>query len=466
MRDRRECSESMRELIDELYPLCRSITGDGVRRTLEILGRLIPIETTEVPSGTPAFDWTVPDEWNVRDAWIRGPDGSRVVDFRRHNLHLLNYSEPVHATLGLAELEPHLHSLPEQPDLIPYRTSYYRRTWGFCLPDRQRRQLAAGDYEVRIDSTLEPGHLTYGEHVVAGESDDEILVSCHVCHPSLANDNLSGIAVTTHLARLLARRPRRFTYRFLFIPGTIGSIVWLARNESRVDRIRGGLVAANLGDPGDFHYKRSRRGDGAIDHAVVRALEESGEPYRVEDFVPYGYDERQYCSPGFDLTVGSLTRTPYGRYPEYHTSADDLDFVHDDELAASLEMYLAALEILVAEAPDAGAAAGAEAVPVERAPGPGRILVSTHPRCEPQLGRRGLYGSLGGSEAGREEQLAMLWVLNLADGRHSLTDMARRSGLELATVERVAGRLEEAGLLVERSGERPREGSPEGSAEE
>ena len=432
----------MRELARELYPICRSITGDGVRRSLEIMGRIVPIETHEVASGTPVFDWTVPNEWNIREAWIKDPSGRVVVDFRDHNLHVLNYSAPIHATLGLAQLEENLHSLPDQPDLIPYRTSYYKETWGFCLADRLRRALPDGDYEVMIDSTLEPGHLTWGETVLPGELDDEILVSCHVCHPSLANDNLSGMAVATHLARLLSESERRYTYRFLFIPGTIGSIVWLAMNESVTSRIRGGLVAANLGDAGSFHYKRSRRADAPIDRAAIRALEESGEPYVVEDFIPYGYDERQYCSPGFDLAVGSLTRTPYGRYPEYHTSGDDLDFIQDDELAASLAMYLATIELLENERLE----------PREEiqpsGPGPGRVLVSTNPKCEPQLGKRGLYGSLGGSESGREEQLAMLWVLNLADGLHSLEDMAQRSGMPLGTIERVAARLEEADLLV------------------
>ena len=326
----------------------------------------------------------MPDEWNVRAAWVRGPEGERIVDFADHNLHLLNYSKPFERRMGLEQLEQHLHSLPDQPDLIPYRTSYYRRTWGFCLPHRLRETLGPGEYEVMIDSTLEPGALTYGEHLLPGESDEEILISCHICHPSLANDNLSGIAVATHLALALARKPRRFTYRFLFIPGTIGSITWLAGNEETAARVRGGLVAANLGDAGAFHYKRSRQGNAAIDRAAQLALEESGEPFAVEDFVPYGYDERQYCSPGFDLAVGSLTRTPYGRYPEYHTSADNLDFVEDDELLASLDMYLATLENLESIPPE-----DAAADEVRRQPGEGRVLISTNPKCEPQLGKAG-----------------------------------------------------------------------------
>ncbi len=437
---------SMRGLLRALYPICRSITGDGVRRTLEILGELVEIEVSEVPSGTEVFDWTVPLEWNIREAWIKNPRGERIVDFAEHNLHILNYSAPLHRVMPLAELEGHLHSIPSQPDLIPYRTSYYERTWGFCLPHDQREALAPGEYEVMVDSTLEPGSLTYGEHVLPGESDEEILVSCHVCHPSLANDNLSGIAVTTHLALALARRPRRYSYRFLFIPGTIGSITWLARNEASAARIQGGLVAANLGDSGAFHYKRSRRGDTSMDRAALRALQESGKPFETRGFVPYGYDERQYCSPGFDLAVGSLSRTPYGRYPEYHTSADDLDFVKDDELLGSLDMGLAIVDVL-----ESGRAGAGEAAATPRTPGAGRVLVGTNPKCEPHLGRRGLYGPLGGSERGREEELAMLWVLNLADGGHSVVDIVERSGLDPDRVDEAVERLEAAGLLEERS---------------
>ncbi len=415
----------LRRLLERLYPICRSITGDGVRRTLEVLGELAPLEVHEVPSGTAVFDWTVPDEWNIRDAWIKDPAGEKIVDFRRHNLHLLNYSEPVQGTFELEELETHLYSLPDQPRLIPYRTSYYQRTWGFCLPHELRQRLAPGRYEVRIDSTLEPGHLTYGECLLAGASEEEVLISCHVCHPSLANDNLSGMAVAAFLARRLAAAERRWSYRFLFIPGTIGSITWLARNRRRARRVRAGLVAANLGDRGRFHYKRSRRGDAEIDRAAVQALRDAGEEFEVEAFVPFGYDERQYCSPAFDLPVGSLTRTPWGRYPEYHTSADDLGFVDDAALERSLELYFEVTRILEGN----------------------RRYLNLEPHGEPQLGKRGLYASVGGGDEGREAQLALLWVLNLSDGEHDLLAIAERSGLSFARLRRAADRLLEAGLL-------------------
>ncbi|MGB6992983.1 MAG: DUF4910 domain-containing protein [Thermoanaerobaculia bacterium] len=420
-------ADEMRRLMTELFPICRSITGDGVRRTLEIVRRLVPLEVIEVPSGTAVFDWTVPDEWNIRDAYIKGPDGEKVVDFGEHNLHVVGYSVPIRQTMPLDELEKHLHSLPEQPELIPYRTSYYNEIWGFCLSHARRASLEEGEYEVVIDSSLEPGHLTYGELVLPGEREEEILISCHVCHPSLANDNLSGLAVAVFLAKALEAAERRFTYRFLFIPGTIGSITWLARNEETSQRIRAGLVAANLGDPGSFHYKRSRQGDTEIDRAVQVALRDTGEEYRVEDFVPFGYDERQYCSPGFDLAVGSLTRTPWGQYPEYHTSADNLELVTDDSLQGSLEMYLEVVQILEQN----------------------RRFRNLNLKCEPQLGKRGLYGSLGGGTEGRDQQLARLWVLNLSDGEHTLLDIAERSGMSFARVAEAAEALLAAELLAE-----------------
>ena len=270
------------------------------------------------------FDWTVPREWNIRDAYVKGPDGRRVIDFQESNLHVVGYSVPVRVRLPLAELRKHLFSRPDRPDVVPYRTSYYAESWGFCVSHRQLEQMPEGEYEVVIDSTLEAGSLTYGEYYLRGATDDEVLISCHICHPSLANDNLSGMALVAHLARHLSSRPRRYSYRFLFIPGTIGSITWLARNEEQASRIRHGLVVTGVGDPGPFTYKRSRRGDAEIDRAAAHVLRHAGGPYSIRDFSPYGYDERQFCSPGFNLPVGCLMRTPHGEYPEYHTSADDL----------------------------------------------------------------------------------------------------------------------------------------------
>jgi aminopeptidase-like protein len=418
----------MYRLIERLYPICRSLTGDGVRQTLAALREYIPLEVREVPTGTPVFDWTVPKEWNIRDAYVKGPSGERVVDFRESNLHVLGYSVPVRKGLRLSELREHLHSLPERPDWIPYRTSYWHETWGFCLAHKRLLDLPDGEYEVCIDSSLEDGHLTYGELALLGETADEILISTHICHPSLCNDNLSGVAIATFLARQLAEAPRRrYCYRFVFLPGTIGPITWLALNEDRVARIRHGLVLALLGDPGGCTYKRSRRGDAEIDRAAEHVLRHSGSEHRVIDFSPYGYDERQYCSPGIDLPMGRLTRTPHGEFPEYHTSADDLDLVRPEHLADSLAKAAAILKVLEANA----------------------TFVNESPKGEPQLGRRGLYRSLGGEAQGREQEHAMLWVLNLSDGRHSLLDVAERSGLPFQTIRQSAETLLQHRLLRE-----------------
>jgi aminopeptidase-like protein len=424
--DRDAMGSRMFAFVEELFPICRSITGDGIRETLRRIGERIPLELHEVSSGTPVFDWTVPKEWNIRDAYIEDPGGRRVVDFRDHNLHVVGYSVPVDARMPLSELREHIHTLPDRPGVIPYRTSYYNESWGFCMAHEQFEHLADGEYVVRIDSSLETGSLTYGELVLAGDSEAEVLISCHCCHPSLANDNLSGIALATQLAQHLSGVQRKHTYRFLFVPGTIGAISWLALNERRVNNIQHGLVVTCVGDAGQPTYKRSRRSGAMIDRAAAHVLQHSGQPHRIVDFSPYGYDERQYCSPGFDLAVGSLSRTPHGEYPEYHTSGDDLDFVRASCLADSLSLYLQVLDILEND-------------------GEFRNL---SPKGEPQLGRRGLYPSIGAQGVG-SELMARLWVLNLSDGRHSLLDVAERSGLPFHEVKEAARVLSESGLLAE-----------------
>ncbi|GAB3583548.1 DUF4910 domain-containing protein [Amycolatopsis endophytica] len=411
----------MHALVERMYPLCRSITGDGVRATLDAIGEHIPLDRHEVPTGTQVFDWTVPQEWNIRDAYIADADGKRVVDFRESNLHVVGYSVPVAATMTLAELRPHLHTLPDHPSWVPYRTSYYSPTWGFCLAQETLDALPDGEYEVRIDSTLADGHLSYGEHVVPGRVDDEVIVSCHVCHPSLANDNLAGIAVAVSLAQALENP--YYTYRFLFMPGTIGAITWLARN--RVERIRHGIVLACAGDRGDLTYKRSRRGAAEIDRVLEHALRDR--PHRIADFSPYGYDERQFCSPGFNLGVGSLTRTPYAGYPEYHTSADNPDFISPSAMEDTLVVLREAFAILDRN----------------------RRYTNLSPYGEPQLGKRGLYDSLGGRSDAKQAQMAMLWVLNLADGDHDLLGIAQRSGLGFEAVAAAATALHDAGLVKE-----------------
>jgi aminopeptidase-like protein len=416
--------QEMHDLAAELYPICRSITGAGVRQTLAKIQNRIPLQIFGTATGTPVFDWTIPKEWNVRDAFVKGPTGERVIDFQKCNLHIVNYSPPVHATMPLTELRPHLFTLPENPDWIPYRTSYYKEDWGFCLSHNQLMALKEGDYEVCIDSTLEDGSLTYGEFYLSGRSSDEVLISCHVCHPSLANDNLSGLTVAAFLAQFLAGRDLRYSYRFLFIPGTIGAITWLAQNRGNVGRIRHGLVLTCLGDAGGFHYKKSRRGNADIDRAAACVLKHCGESFEILEFSPYGYDERQYCSPGFNLPVGCLMRSVWGTFPEYHTSADNLDFIQPEQLARSLRICASVLDVLEEN----------------------RRYCNERPYCEPQLGRRNLYNNTGGDGIGTKIN-ARLWVLNLSDGEHSLLDIAERSDLPFTVINEEAKLLLEAGLL-------------------
>jgi aminopeptidase-like protein len=412
---------------EELYPICRSITGTGTRQSLSIVARHIPLALKEVPSGTPVLDWTVPREWNIRGAYIARLDGTRVVDFAQNNLHVVQYSVPVDRVVTATELRRHLHVLPDHPDWIPYRTSYYNEAWGFCLGQSQLAALYDESYRVVIDSSLEAGHLTYGECVLPGESDAEVLLSCHVCHPSLANDNLSGMVVATALAQHVQQQPhRRHTYRFLFIPGTIGSITWLALNEEKIGRIRHGLVLSCLGDKGGMTYKQSRRGNAAIDRIVAHVLRHDSVPHRVTPFIPYGYDERQYCSPGFDMPVGCLMRTPNGEYPEYHSSADNLSLLSADSLEHSLRVLQCIVGVIEGDA----------------------TYLSRNPKGEPALGRRGLYATMGGQRSAGVDQTALLWVLNLADGRHSLLETAERAGMPFAVIRAAADALLAVDLLT------------------
>jgi aminopeptidase-like protein len=417
--------QAMYRLISELYPICRSITGDGLRQTLRRLQEQIRLELSEVPTGTQVFDWTVPKEWNIRDAYVKNAQGERVVDFQKSNLHVVNYSVPVNRRMPFAELKDHLFTLPAHPDWIPYRTSYYKESWGFCISQRQLSALKDAEYEVCIDSTLEDGHLTYGEYFLPGEIRGEVLISCHACHPSLCNDNLSGIALAASLARVLAVAPHRYSYRFLFVPGTIGAITWLARNEDKIPHIKHGLVLTGVGDAGELHYKKSRRGNAEIDRAVAHVLQHSGQPHKILEFSPYGYDERQYCSPGINLPVGRLSRTPHGTFPEYHTSADNLEFVHPEKLGDALTACLTIFSLLENN----------------------QTYMNLNPKCEPQLGKRGLYRMVGGSADAGLSEMAMLWVLNQSDGRNSLLDIAERSGLSFDSIQKAARALEEHELL-------------------
>ncbi|HEX8340601.1 MAG TPA: DUF4910 domain-containing protein [Tepidisphaeraceae bacterium] len=448
----------MLALCEQLFPICRSITGNGVRETLRIIGESIPVQLHEVASGTAVFDWVVPPEWNLRRATLRGPDGAILADTDVHNLHVLNYSTPFRGTVTLDELRRHLFSRPDRPDVIPYRTSYYKPAWGFCLPHRIVESLVEGNYAVDIDTTLAPGSLTYGECLLPGESADEIVLSAHVCHPSLANDNLSGIAVAVAAVRALRGRKRHYTVRVVFAPGTIGAIVWLHRNRANVGRVRHGLILSCLGDDGSMTYKASRKESATIDRVALAVLQARGRPHSVRRFSPYGYDERQYSSPGFDLPFGVLMRTPYGEYDAYHTSADNCSLLDPAALEDSAETVLAIIDSLEGSVrpegdlvpdPHEDSFVAEDATPPVASPDEGRRFRNLQPYGEPQLGRRGLYATTGGTTKSAGYEMALLWVLNLSDGHHDLRAIAVRSGLPLPTLLEAAAALLGVGLLEE-----------------
>ncbi len=421
-----DSAEQIEALFDRLWPLLRSLTGEGVRETHDILSEYLPLQRIEVSSGTRVFDWTVPDEWVVREAYVIAPDGRRILDVAENNLRLVNYSVPFRGTLSRAALDAHLHSRPEMPDAIPYVTSYYEPRWGFCLSENERAALPDGDYTVVVDTELKPGALTISEAVLPGSETDEVLISTYTCHPSLANNELSGPLVAAMLYRRLAAWPeRRLTYRFVFAPETIGAIAYLSLRGDHLRRhLVGGYVATCCGLNTHFTYKRSRRGNTLADRAAIKALESIGAEYRLRDFAPTGSDERQYCSPGFNLPVGSLIRGVYGEYAEYHTSLDNKSLIDFAALRGSVDVYEAMCRTLDRNV----------------------TFENLVPYCEPQLGRRGLYPTLGAADQAKRVQ-AMMWVINLSDGAHDLLSIAERSGLPVDQLWSAAIAAEKAGVL-------------------
>jgi aminopeptidase-like protein len=419
--------KDMYHLIDELYPICRSITGNGVRDTHKIIEKHVSIKTFEVPSGKNIFDWTIPKEWNIQDAYVLDPKKNKIIDFQKSNLHVVNYSIPINMKIPLKELKKHLHSLPEQPSEIPYRTTYYTEDWGFCISNDQLLKLEDGEYTVVINSSLENGHLTYSEYYLKGKKEDEILITCYTCHPSMCNDNLSGVALVTFLAKHLSEISLEYSYRFLFIPETIGAIAWLSVNEKNISRIKCGLVVTCIGDSGNLTYKKSRQGDAEIDTIAINVLRNSGNDYDVMDFFPLGSDERQFCSPGFNLEVGSLMRTMYGNFKEYHTSADNLEFMNLKSLEDSFVKYLKIIFALENN----------------------KTYITLNPNCEPHLGKYGLYPTMGGQKTHDTTKQAIQWILNLSDGTNSLLDISNKSNLEFDLIKNTADVLTKNKLLKE-----------------
>jgi len=439
-----EIGTEMYDMMVKLYPICRSITGDGVRKTLDIISEQVPLEKHEIPTGTEVFDWIVPKEWNITDAYVKKSNGEKIIDFQKSNLHVLNYSVPVHKTISLSELKDHLFTLPDQPTLIPYRTSYYYENWGFCITHNQFLQLEEDEYKVVIDSTLEDGSLSYGEYFIKGKSKDEVLLTCYTCHPSMCNDNLSGVVLLTFLAKHLKNLSLQYSYRFLFIPETIGSIVWLYRNEQNVSKIKHGLVATCVGDPGISTYKKSRQGNAEIDQTVIEILKKSGDDYKITNFEPLGGDERQFCSPGFNLPVGSLRRTKPPNFPEYHTSADNTEFVQATYLADSFSKYF---KIILKLEENFGNfySKNNEEEPLEIDSKNDQVFLSLNPKCEPKLDKAGVYRKIGGKRD--NDSLTILWVLSYADGKHSLRDISLRSGIDFKQIKQAAKLLQTKKLL-------------------
>jgi aminopeptidase-like protein len=418
--------EEMHELCQELFPICRSITGHGFRQSLAILQKHAPgMKAIEVPTGTKCFDWEVPNEWNINDAYIITPSGKKICNFKQSNLHVVGYSTPVNKTVPLEELQEHLYSLPEQPDAIPYITSYYKERWGFCITQEEREKLEPGEYQIVIDSELKSGSLTYGEWIIQGDSEEEVFISSYLCHPSMANNELSGPVVATFLAKWISELEyRKYTYRIIIIPETIGSITYLSRNYESLQRnVVAGFNVTCIGDDRAYSYLPSRQANTLSDKAALHVLKHMQPAFVSYSFLDRGSDERQYCSPGVDLPVCSVMRTKYGCYPEYHTSLDDLKLVTPTGLLGGYEVLKKAIECLEMDA----------------------LLCSTV-LCEPQLGKRGLYPTISTKSSGAQVR-DMMNFLAYCDGSSSSLEIAEKINVPLWELKETIEKLKKEGVL-------------------
>ena len=416
---------SMYALAEELYPICRSITGRGVRDTLDILSKTYPINIHNVPSGTEVFDWSVPKEWNIYDAYIIDPSGKKIVDFKKQNLHVLGYSTPVDRTVSLQELLEICYTEPNQPDVIPYVTSYYKERYGFCMSENQKKSLVEGEYHIVVDSKLDNGFLTYGEIIIPGDTDEEIFLSTYICHPSMANNELSGPCLAIHLAKWLSELPkRRYTYRIIFIPETIGSITYLSKNiEHLKEKVVAGFNISCVGDDRTYSYIESRYGNTLADKVAKNILSFHYPEYKAYSYLQRGSDERQYNAPGVDLPVCAICRSKYGEYPEYHTSADDLSVISVEGLQGAFDVYKKCLIALE-----------------------NNYNYKITCLCEPQLGKRGLYPTI--SHKGQYNSVkAMMDFIAYADGTNDLIDISNIIGVPIEILIPIVNKLKDSGLL-------------------
>ena len=409
--------KELEKYFDALWPICRSITGNGLRNSFKILQEIIPFELIEVPTNTSVLDWKVPKEWNINDAYIITPQGNKICEFKVNNLHLINYSMPVNMSLTFEELLPYLHTLPNKPNAIPYLTSYYKETWGFCLTHNEFLQLPKeGNYQVVIDSSLQDGALTYGQYILKGSSEEEILFSSYLCHPSMANNELSGPLAMAFLYQELSKMENRYyTYRFVLAPETIGIVAFLAQHGEKLkSKIKAGYVLTCCGDAGSITYQLSKRTDTIADHMMQHFLKTKYTNFSVRDFRVGGSDERQYCSPGFNFPVGTIMRTPYKIYPEYHTSLDNksiLDFSALNEIIMLLVDVCKGMEMNM---------------PIE----PGHLY------GEPMLGKRNLYPEKGGAGIMSEDLMLLLSMITMSEIQHTPLEIANRLDANILDLEK------------------------------